>query len=226
MILEKQVFIDGRAYTHTYENIRLSSSMPGAATFILTEKPEGQMLQYHIGYDSEGLFLYFTGIVVSTLLVSNNYYEVKCLELTSLLNCTFNFNVKTPTLRQVCSEFSQRTGLLFDLPFRKYMIRKISISSYIGHGYHLMNSFGSLFNIPMYTWHQRQDGMVFVGSQFDAPSYNKTSTLNNDWYVTMLSGNVAETPPLPEIRPGVNLSGLGIVESVTILQSIMKIRWK
>ncbi len=131
--------------------------------------------------------------------------------------------MRHPTLMQLLSEVTNKTGLQFVVPEKAYSKSAIPCFYSDGNGYRVMDELGQAFGIDDLFWQQQGNGQIYVGSWQDSHWTNKPTTIPNQ-LMTNHSGKSVFIPAVPKIRPGVVVNGIRLT-GVEFSGTEVKITW-
>lgn len=228
MKLHKVLSIDGKAYPLVQEDVRLTLSSPGRATFTIQAPAAVKgLVTLDLGYNDNPLQRHFLGYVERCTQANQVEQVLVCREMAGILARSLPMNLRHADLRTVLGEISNQTGLKFRVPDQPYTRTKAPFFYNLAGGYQAMDTLAKVFGIDDYIWQQQGDGEVFVGSWahsfFGARSALQLPVeLFNDY-----QGNQsAMIAALPGLRPGATINQGERITHVTLSGNQMGIRWK
>lgn len=228
MKLHKVLSIDGTAYPLVKEDVRLTLSSPGRATFTIQARGAVKgLVTLDLGYNDSPLQRHFLGFVERCTQSNQIEQVLVCREMAGILARPLPMNLRHADLRTVLGEISNQTGLKFRVPDQAYTRTKTPFFYNLATGYQAMDTLAKVFSIDDFIWQQQGDGEVFVGSWahsfFGARSALQLPVeLFNDY-----QGNQsAMIAPLPGLRPGATINQGERITHVMLSGNQMGIRWK
>ncbi|HHZ7357019.1 TPA: hypothetical protein ACWL0N_003742, partial [Proteus mirabilis] len=165
----------------------------------------GKLVRLDIGY-TDLLLRYFTGYVERSQPSQNGFQKLFVRELVGVFDRMWPCSFQHPTLKQITDYLKEHSGLHFVLPDAEYVNTPIPHYTHNGTGYQLLNSLGTVFNIPDYVWYQTPDGDVFVGSWADSFWKDKEVEIDNQFSSEQRAGNQMTIPMVQSLRPGVKVN--------------------
>ena len=228
MKLHKVLSIDGITYPLVQDDVRLTLSSPGRATFTIQAPAAVKgLVTLDLGYNVSPLQRHFLGYVERCTQANQVEQVLVCREMAGILARPLPMNLRHADLRTVLGEISNQTGLKFRVPDQPYTRTKAPFFYNLAGGYQAMDTLAKVFGIDDYIWQQQGDGEVFVGSWahsfFGARSALQLPVeLFNDY-----QGNQsAMIAALPGLRPGATINPGERITHVTLSGNQMGIRWK
>ncbi|NBA97980.1 hypothetical protein [Pseudomonas sp. R5(2019)] len=228
MKLHKVLSVDGTAYPLVKDDVRLTLSSPGRATFTIQAPAAVKgLVTLDLGYNDSPLQRHFLGYVERCTQANQVEQVLVCREIAGILARPLPMNLRHADLRTVLGEISNQTGLKFRVPDQAYARTKAPFFYNLAGGYQAMDTLAKVFSIDDFIWQQQGDGEVFVGSWahsfFGARSALQLPVeLFNDY-----QGNQsAMIAALPGLRPGATINQGERITHVTLSGNQMGIRWK
>ena len=228
MKLHKVLSIDGITYPLVQDDVRLTLSSPGRATFTIQAPAAVKgLVTLDLGYNDSPLQRHFLGYVERCTQANQVEQVLVCREMAGILARPLPLNLRHADLRTVLGEISNQTGLKFRVPDQAYTRVKAPFFYNLARGYQAMDTLAKVFAIDDFIWQQQGDGEVFVGSWvhsfFGARSALQLPVeLFNDY-----QGNQsAMIAVLPGLRPGAIINQGERITHVTLSGNQMGIRWK
>ena len=228
MKLHKVLSIDGITYPLVQDDVRLTLSSPGRATFTIQAPAAVKgLVTLDLGYNVSPLQRHFLGYVERCTQANQVEQVLVCREMAGILARPLPMNLRHADLRSVLGEISSQTGLKFRVPDQLYTRTKAPFFYNLAAGYQAMDTLAKVFAIDDFIWQQQGDGEVFVGSWahsfFGARSALQLPVeLFNDY-----QGNQsAMIAALPGLRPGATINQGERITHVTLSGNQMGIRWK
>lgn len=166
----------------------------------------------------------FFGYIERIMPAANGLYTVFCRELTSALANNISVMLRHPTLRQVCDEITQQTGLEFVLPEKAYTQTAIPCFYCDSSGYAMLDNLGRSYKITDYIWQQQGNGKIYLGSYADSFWSGKDISIPKNLMTEQTAGKTATIPAVPKIRPNVIANGQRITK-VEFKGTNMTINW-
>ena len=204
MKLEKRLYINGQEVALKSNMVSLKLSLGGVAIFTV---PESEIEKYYavrfdIGYENQTR-IFFEGYIEKIQPAESGYIKITAKENASILSNRWPISLEHPTLRDLLSLLSEKTGIDFVLP-ENASYTDIKISNFVsqGTGYQCLQQLGKAFNIIDFVWFQHIDQTVYVGSYEDSRFYNKAINIPLD-ISSRQNGDNITFAPFPMLRPGV-----------------------
>ena len=225
MKLFKRLTINGEIIPLVSEDIRLQLNTPGRASFVVSKPVERGVISFDIGYKKETIYRYFYGYIESVTKIDEEHYSIFCQEFGAVLNRRITTNIQHVTLKDVVQELAKQTALKFIVPDKPYSKTLTACFYSTGGGYHCMDSLEDIFSIDQYVWQQQTDGKIFVGSWDDSRWKDRTVAIADKWLVKHGVGNSATMPIVPTLRPGVEISGRGLITKTAFKNDSINLSW-
>lgn len=183
----------------------------------------GSLVQFDLGI-GDVTYRWFTGYVERCGPAEKGFKRLFVRELAGSLMQSWPVSLQHPSLRDVCDQLANLTGLRFYIPDAPYADEKIPHFKSSGTGQALIDSLGSAFSIPDYCWQQMPDGVIYVGSYTDCRFAGSPVDIPEDFVRAGSGGNTLQMGLIPAIRPGVVVNGQRI-SSVEAQDGDMLLRW-
>lgn len=166
----------------------------------------------------------FFGYIERVMPAANGLYTIYCRELTAGLANNISVMLRHPTLRQVCAEITEQTGLAFVIPQKPYTDTAIPCFYADTSGYAMLDNIGRAFKVPDFIWQQQGNGQIYLGSYADSYWQGKNITIPQSLMTEQKAGKTATIPAAPKIRPNVTANGQRITK-VEFKGTNMTINW-
>lgn len=166
----------------------------------------------------------FFGYIDRVMPAAKGLYTLHCRELTAALANNISVMLRHPTLRQVCTEITDQTGLEFVIPAKAYADTAIPCFYADTSGYAMLDNIGRAFKVPGFIWQQQGNGKVYLGSYEDSYWSGKNITIPANLMTEQKAGKTATIPATPKIRPNVTANGQRI-NKVEFKGTNMTINW-
>lgn len=204
--------------------ITFSENTPGRCTVKVKANPDpNTLIAIDLGW-GDAITRVFLGYVERVTPVESGWSSLFCRELAAVLYHPLNVFIRHPTLMQLLSEVTNKTGLQFVVPDKAYSKSAIPCFYSDGNGYRVMDELGQAFSIDDLFWQQQGNGQIYVGSWADSHWADKPVTIPNQ-LMTQHSANKSVTiPAVPKIRPGVVVNGIRL-SGVEFTGTEVKITW-
>ncbi len=204
--------------------LSFSDNSPGCAKLTIkgTAKPR-DIVAVELGW-GDSVYRPFTGYIDRVSPNSNGYSTIFCRELSAVLFNQVNIVLRHPTLNQVVSEVTQKTGVRFRVPNSEYANTPIPCFFSTGNGYMLLDGIGKAFSIKNFMWQQQGDGTVFVGSYADSMWSARPVSIPEKILTATESAKKFILPCLPQLKPSCLVNNKQLV-SVTHKKTETIIEW-
>ncbi|MGF1718348.1 hypothetical protein L4D08_26195 [Photobacterium chitinilyticum] len=203
--------------------IMFSENTPGRCKVKVKANPEpNTLIAIDLGW-GDAIDRVFLGYVERVTPVENGWSSLFCRELAAILYKPLNIIMRHPTLMQLLSEVTNKTGLQFVVPEKAYSKSAIPCFYSDGNGYRMMDELGQAFGIDDLFWQQQGNGQIYVGSWQDSHWADKPVNMPNQ-LMTNHSGKTVSIPAVPKIRPGVVVNGIRLI-GVEFSGTEVKITW-
>ncbi|EKO3922787.1 hypothetical protein GCS56_000003 [Vibrio metschnikovii] len=166
----------------------------------------------------------FLGYIERVQPTEKGWSELFCRELGAILFKPLDIIIRHPTLMQLLSEVTNKTGLQFVVPEKAYSKTAIPCFYSDGNGYRIMDEIGQAFGIEDMFWQQQGNGQIYVGSWKDSFWANKPVTIPNQLMTNHTASKSVKIPAIPKIKPGVVVNGVRLV-GVEFKGTEVKITW-
>lgn len=227
MKLHKSLTINGQSVTLNKDDIRLSMSSPGRASFDVTaDAPLSGVIKYSLGFAPQQLQVAFTGYIENSFAIDSKQQRIFCRELTATLNRLVPLSLRNVSMNEVLAAISLETGLDFVTPGEAYSTRKAPAFYSIGTGYYCLDTLAQVYQVPKLIWQVQGNGQVFVGSWDHSYWAGRNIALPTKWQDQAGIANDARIPAIPKLRPGVPLDSGHIITTVHIHGAHMDIAWQ
>lgn len=225
MRLHKRLSIAGEEQSLVAEDVRLDLFSPGRAAFTVQSTGAlSGLVQLDLGYQLDKLQRFFLGYVVRSESAGSGRQKVFARELTAALACRLPLALRYVTLPEVLKAVAALTGLTFITGRDTYTTVKAPVFYSSGSGYWVLDSLGSVYQVPQFIWQQQGDGRVFVGSWAESFWSGRPLELPKDWHKDHGVAGRAKIPCIPRLRPGVLLNG-NYLTKVGLSGNFMELTW-
>ncbi|HCH1020192.1 hypothetical protein [Vibrio parahaemolyticus] len=166
----------------------------------------------------------FLGYVERVQPAEKGWSELFCRELAALLFEPLNVTLRHPTLMQLLSDVTNKTGLQFVVPEAAYSKTSIPCFYSDGNGYRVMDELSQAFGIEDLFWQQQGNGQIYVGSWKDSYWADKPVTIPDNLMTNRTASKSVKVPAIPKLRPGAIVNGLRLV-GVDFQGTEVKLTW-
>ncbi|MEN3159598.1 hypothetical protein ABC502_14555 [Alkalimonas sp. NCh-2] len=215
----------GKKLVHISDHwLVLQANSPGTCQLTVDEKAERySAVALELGWGSM-IDRVFIGYIERIMPAANGQFTLFCRELSAALANNISVMLRHPTLRQVCDNISEQTGIEFDIPQNAYAETAIPCFYSDTSGYAMLDNIGRAYRIPDYIWQQQGNGKIYLGSYADSFWHGKTISIPNNLMTEQKAGKTATLPAVPKIRPNVIANGQRI-SKVEFRETNMTISW-
>ncbi|MCG7585449.1 hypothetical protein [Photobacterium sp. OFAV2-7] len=215
----------GKAKTKAKDHrIVFDENTPGRCSLTVEGNPEpNTLIAIDLGW-GDAINRVFLGYVERVNPVENGWSSLFCRELAAILYKPLNIIMRHPTLMQLLSEITNKTGLQFVVPEKAYSKSAIPCFYSDGNGYRVMDELGQAFGIDDLFWQQQGNGQIYVGSWQDSFWADKPITIPNQLMTNHSATKSVSIPAIPKIRPGVMVNGIRLT-GVEFTGTEVKITW-
>lgn len=207
-------------------DVALDAMASGRASFVVqSDKALSGAVYFSIGINNGQEHGHFYGYIERSTPASNNSQTLFCREKSNVLAMRVPLALRNKTLKELLTEVKAITGCGFSLPQSAYASIPVPYFVNTGSGLHLLNKLAQVFGIDDFTWQQKRDGLIYVGSWsdshwIDVPVEVPTAVLDKQ-----LSTQTAELMAIPGLRPGYLLNEKRLY-SVRLQGAKMVVSWK
>lgn len=188
-----------------------SENTPGRCTMSVEGNPDpNTIVAVELGWGDE-LTRVFLGYIERVQPAEKGWSEVFCRELAAILYKPIDIIMRHPTLMQLLSEVTNKTGLQFVVPDKAYSKTAIPCFYSDGNGYRVMDELAQAFSIADLFWQQQGNGQIYVGSWQDSFWADKPITIPNEFMTNHTANKSVKIPVIPKLKPGVVVNGLRLV---------------
>ncbi len=204
--------------------IVFSENTPGRCSLSVEGTPEpNTIMAVDIGW-GDSITRVFLGYIERVQPAEKGWSKIFCRELAALLFKPLNITMRHPTLMQLLSEVTNKTGLQFVVPEKAYSKTAIPCFYSDGNGYRVIDELAQAFGIKDLFWQQQGNGQIYVGSWEDSFWADKPVTIPTELMTQHTANKSVELPAIPKIKPGVLLNGLRLV-GVEFEGTEVKLTW-
>ncbi len=191
--------------------IVFSENTPGRCELSVEGNPEpNTLIAIDLGWGDD-ITRVFLGYIERVQPSEKGWSKVFCRELAAILYKPLNIILRHPTLMQLLSEVTNKTGLQFVVPEKAYSKTAIPCFYSDGNGYRIIDELAQAFSIDDLFWQQQGNGQVYVGSWIDSFWADKPITLPNALMTNHTANKSVKIPAIPKLKPGVLVNGLRLV---------------
>lgn len=191
--------------------IVFSENTPGRCDLTIEGNPDANtIVAVDIGW-GDAIDRVFLGYIERVQPAEKGWSKVFCRELSAILYKPLNIFMRHPTLMQLLSEVTNKTGLQFVVPEKAYSKSAIPCFYSDGNGYRVMDELGQAFSIDDLFWQQQGNGQIYVGSWKDSFWANKSVPIPNELMTNHTANKSVKIPAIPKLKPGVMVNGIRLV---------------
>ncbi|EJE4534146.1 hypothetical protein ACE1K8_001444 [Vibrio parahaemolyticus] len=191
--------------------IVFSENTPGRCELALEGSHEvNTIVAVDIGW-GDSIDRVFLGYIERVQPAEKGWSKVFCRELAAILYKPLNIIMRHPTLMQLLSEVTNKTGLQFVVPEKAYSKTAIPCFYSDGNGYRVIDELAQAFSIDGLFWQQQGNGQIYVGSWKDSFWADKPVTIPNELMTNHTANKSVKIPAIPKLKPGVVVNGLRLV---------------
>ncbi|KAB0292027.1 hypothetical protein F2P58_02535 [Vibrio fortis] len=191
--------------------IVFSENTPGRCELAIEGSPElNTIIAVDLGWGSDISRVFF-GYIERVQPIERGWSKVFCRELAAILYEPINIIMRHPTLMQLLSEVTNKTGLQFVVPEKAYSKTAISCFYSDGNGYRVLDELAQAFSIDDLLWQQQGNGQIYVGSWKDSFWADKSVTIPNELMTNHTANKSVKIPAIPKLKPGVVVNGLRLI---------------
>ena len=232
MKLEKRLYIDNKEVNLKIELVSLKLSLASIAIFTIDDEvvPERyQAVRFDIGYQQK-TSPFFEGYIDKIQPAENGHYKITVKENAGILSNRCPLSIEHPTMRDVLTALSQKTGLEFVVP-EKVDYTDMVIPNFVcqGTGYQCLQQIGRAFNIPDLVWFQHTDQTIHISAYQDCRFYGKPITIPLA-LSSRRNGDNITFAPFPILRPGAIITDTNLSEKritrLDLIESEMTAYWE
>ncbi|WBA86535.1 hypothetical protein [Endozoicomonas sp. GU-1] len=231
MRLIQRLLVNGEPVEVIEDDVRLSLTSPGRATFrVKSGKPLAGPVEYIKGWQhdtDDRPVKVFWGFIDRSSTVGGNEQMIFCRELSAMLNRDLPMGLRKVSAADVLARIHKETGAQFVTNNQAHFSRISPYFHHVGGGYMAMDAIGQVFQIPNYIWQQQGDGKIYVGSWDNSrwADPKRHITIPDNWFTDHMAHNTASMTMIPTLRPGLKFNR-GIITAVQLKQEKMVITWK
>lgn len=166
----------------------------------------------------------FLGYIERVQASEKGWSELFCRELAALLFKPLDITLRHPTLMQLLSDVTNKTGLQFVVPEAAYSKTSIPCFYSDGNGYRVMDELSQAFGIEDLFWQQQGNGQIYVGTWKDSYWADKPVTIPDSLMTGHTAAKSVKIPASPKLRPGAIVNGLRLV-GVDFQGTEVKLTW-
>ncbi len=191
--------------------IVFSENTPGRCELTIAGDPEpNTIIAVDLGW-GDAITRVFLGYIERVQPVDKGWSKVFCRELAAILYKPLNIIMRHPTLMQLLSEVTNKTGLQFVVPEQAYSKTAIPCFYSDGNGYRVIDELAQAFGIDDMFWQQQGNGQIYVGSWNDSYWSDKPVAIPNTLMTNHTANKSVKIPAVPKLRPGVVVNGIRLV---------------
>ena len=207
-----------------HHRIVFSENTPGRGQLTVEGDPEpNTIIAVDLGW-GESITRVFIGYIERVQPAEKDWSTIFCRELSAILYKPLNIIMRHPTLMQLLSEVTNKTGLQFVVPEQAYSKTAIPCFYSDGNGYRVIDELAQAFNIDDMFWQQQGNGQIYVGSWKDSFWADKPVSIPNALMTKHTANKSVKVPAIPKLRPGVVVNGLRLV-GVEFEGTEVKLTW-
>ncbi|UTM59203.1 hypothetical protein L4174_021080 [Photobacterium sp. CCB-ST2H9] len=219
-----QVYIGRQKTKVSTHRLTFDDTAPGRAQLVIEGSPEvNSIVAVDLGW-GENLSRVFLGYVERVQPTQKGWSTVFCRELAAVLYRPLPVIMRHPTLMQLLSHVSEKTGLQFVVPERAYSKTAAPCFYSDGNGYRVMDELATTFSVPDFFWQQQGNGQIFVGSWQDSYWADKPVTIPNELMTGHTANKSATIPCIPKLKPGALVNGTRL-KAVEFTGTEVKLTW-
>lgn len=204
--------------------IAFSENTPGRASVTIKGDAEpNTIVAIDIGW-GDAISRVFLGYVERVQPAEKGWSKLFCRELAAVLYQPLNIILRHPTLMQLLSEVTNKTGLQFVVPEKAYSKTAIPCFYSDGNGYRVIDELGQAFSIEDMFWQQQGNGQIYVGSWQDSYWADKPVTIPTEMMTGHTASKSVKLPAIPKLRPGALVNGLRLT-AVEFEGTEVKLTW-
>ena len=180
--------------------IVFSENTPGRCSLSVEGTPEpNTIMAVDIGW-GDSITRVFLGYIERVQPAEKGWSKIFCRELAALLFKPLNITMRHPTLMQLLSEVTNKTGLQFVVPEKAYSKTAIPCFYSDGNGYRVMDELAQAFGIEDLFWQQQGNGQIYVGSWEDSFWADKPVTIPTELMTQHTANKSVKLPAIPKIK--------------------------
>lgn len=219
--------VNGERVSLVSHDIFLESRSVGRASFVVqSESTLSGLVFFSFSVNGHQKHGHFYGYIERSTASNSKAQTIFCREKSNLLELPVPMALRNVTLSDVIAEVENITQCSFTLPSNADYINK-SVAHFVntGNGFHVLRNLEETFDIDDYTWLQKRDGSIYVGSWADGHWLSTPIDIPSTVLDKQLSTQNAEILAIPGLRPGYLLNGNRLY-SVRLQDSKMVVSWK
>lgn len=219
--------INGQRMDLISHDIVLNQRMAGRASFVVqSSETLNGLVYFSFSINGRQQHGHFYGYIERSTAASSNTQTVFCREKANLLEMPIPLALRNTKLSDVLTQVETITQCGFSLPANaSYTTKVVPHFVNTGSGLHLLRNLENAFDIDDYTWLQRRDGLIYIGSWADGHWANVPVDIPAAVLDKQLSTQSAELMAIPGLRPGYLLNDKRLY-SVRLQDSKMVVSWK
>lgn len=188
-------------------HLSFSDESPARAKLVIKGSAEpNQLIAVELGWGNS-VHRCFTGFIERVAPNVSGYSTLFCRELAAILYRPLNLALRHPTLHQILSNVTSKSGIQFVMPDKAYVQTQIPCYYSVGNGYYLLDNLGVAFNIPNFYWQQQGNGQVFVGSWDDSRWATTPVAIPSQLLTPTHSPKIFKVPCMPQLKPSIIVNG-------------------
>lgn len=204
--------------------IAFSENTPGRCELSVEGSPEpNTIIAVDLGWGDD-ITRVFLGYIERVQPTEKGWSKLFCRELAAILYKPLNIIMRHPTLMQLLSEVTNKTGLQFVVPERAYSKTAIPCFYSDGNGYRIIDELSQAFGIDDLFWQQQGNGQIFVGRWQDSFWANKPVSIPTALMTRHTANKSARLPAIPKLKPGVVVNGVRLA-AVEFEGTEVKLTW-
>ena len=204
--------------------IVFSENTPGRCEIEVEGNPDvNTIIAIDLGW-GDNITRVFLGYIERVQPKEKGWSKVFCRELAAILYKPLTIIMRHPTLMQLLSEVTNKTGLQFVVPEKAYSKTAIPCFYSDGNGYRVIDELGQAFSIDDLFWQQQGNGQIYVGNRKDSFWANKPVQLPIQLMTNHTANKSVKVPAIPKLKPGAIVNGLRII-GVEFEGTEVKLTW-
>jgi len=204
MKLEKRLYINDKEIKLASQMVSLKLSLGGIAVFTIDDAiipALHQAVRFDIGYQNKASS-FFEGYIEKIQPAENGHYKITVKENAGILSHRWPVSIEHPTMRDILSALTDKTGLTFTLPENVDYTDSI-IPNFVcqGTGYQCLQQVGRAFGLTDLIWFQHTDQAIHFSDYKDCRFHGKPVIVPLD-LTERRNGDNMTFAPFPMLRPG------------------------
>lgn len=227
MKYEFQLTVNGEKMDLVSHDIFLELRSAGRASFVVqSESTLSGLVFFSFAINGNQHHGHFYGYIERSTAASSKAQTIFCREKSNLLEIAAPMALRNVTLADVIAEVENVTQCSFTLPTSgDYLNTSVAHFVNTGNGFHVLRNLEETFDIDDFTWLQKRDGSIYVGSWEDSHWANTPIDLPSTLLDKQLATQSAEILAIPGVRPGYVLND-NRLHSVRLQDAKMVVSWK